>query len=204
MDDVAIARALHVLAVVVWIGGVAMVTMVVLPAVRDGDVGPNRLVVFEAIERRFAWPARAATVIVGLTGFYMTQRLELWERFWSSEFWWMHAMVCLWLVFTVLLFVAEPLILHRWFHARANATPDTAFTFLHRAHWLLLVLSLITIFGAVAGSQSSCMARWCSGAFALVSVIMILSCRVLATINGQQRHARRHLCPTGSSRPITR
>jgi hypothetical protein len=39
-------------------------------------------------------------VIVGLTGFYMTQRLELWERFWSSEFWWMHAMVCLWLVFT--------------------------------------------------------------------------------------------------------
>ena len=148
MDDVAIARALHVLAVVVWIGGVAMVTMVVLPAVRDGDVGPNRLVVFEAIERRFAWPARAATVIVGLTGFYMTQRLELWERFWSSEFWWMHAMVCLWLVFTVLLFVAEPLILHRWFHARANATPDTAFTFLHRAHWLLLVLSLITILGA--------------------------------------------------------
>ena len=155
MDDVAIARALHVLAVVVWIGGVAMVTMVVLPAVRDGDVGPNRLVVFEAIERRFAWPARAATVIVGLTGFYMTQRLELWERFWSSEFWWMHAMVCLWLVFTVLLFVAEPLILHRWFHARANATPDTAFTFLHRAHWLLLVLSLITIFGAVAGSQGT-------------------------------------------------
>ena len=62
-------------------------------------------------------------MIVGLTGFYMTQRLELWERFWSSEFWWMHAMVCLWLVFTVLLFVAEPLILHRWFHARANATP---------------------------------------------------------------------------------
>src|SRR6266404_98567 len=80
MDDVVIARALHVLAVVIWIGGVAMVTMVVLPAIRQGDVGPNRLHVFEAIERRFAWPARAATVIVGLTGFYMTQRLELWER----------------------------------------------------------------------------------------------------------------------------
>ena len=28
MDDVVIARALHVLAVVIWIGGVAMVTMV--------------------------------------------------------------------------------------------------------------------------------------------------------------------------------
>ena len=29
--------------------------------------------------------------------------------------------------------------------------PDTAFAVLHRAHWLLVVLSLITILGAVAG-----------------------------------------------------
>jgi uncharacterized membrane protein len=123
MDDVAIARALHVLAVVIWIGGVAMVTMVVLPAVRDGDVGPNRVQVFEVIERRFVWPARIATVVVGLTGFYMTQRLELWDRFRTGEFWWMHAMVCLWLLFTVVLFVAEPLILHRWLHAHAVRRP---------------------------------------------------------------------------------
>ena len=119
MDDVVIARALHVLAVVIWIGGVAMVTMVVLPAVRRGDIGPNRLQVFEAIERRFVWHARLATVIVGLTGFYMTQRLGLVGPVRLGEFWWMHAMVCLWLLFTVVLFVAEPLVLHRWFHARA-------------------------------------------------------------------------------------
>jgi uncharacterized membrane protein len=153
MDDVVIARALHVLAVVIWIGGVAMVTMVVLPAVRRGDIGPNRLRAFEAIERRVVWHARLATVIVGLTGFYMTDRLGLWGRFGSAEFWWMHAMVCLWLLFTLVLFVAEPLVLHRWFHARACAAPDTAFALLQGAHWLLLAVSLITILGAVAGSQ---------------------------------------------------
>jgi uncharacterized membrane protein len=153
MDDVVFARALHVLGVVVWIGGVAMVTMVLLPAVRRGDLGPNRLQVFQAIERRFASHARLATIVVGLTGFYMTQRLELWGRFRSGGFWWMHAMVCLWLLFTVVLFVAEPLVLHRWFHARATEAPDTGFALLHRAHWLLLVLSVITILGAVAGSQ---------------------------------------------------
>jgi uncharacterized membrane protein len=153
MDDVVTARALHVLGVVIWIGGVAMVTMVLLPAVRRGDLGPNRLQVFEAIERRFAWHARLATLIVGLTGFYMTQRLDLWDRFRSGGFWWMHAMVCLWLLFTFLLFVAEPLVLHRRFHARALAAPDAAFALLHRAHWLLLALSVITILGAVAGSQ---------------------------------------------------
>jgi uncharacterized membrane protein len=62
MDDVVIARALHVLAVVIWIGGVAMVTMVVLPAVRRGDIGPNRLRAFEAIERRFASTASSSSV----------------------------------------------------------------------------------------------------------------------------------------------
>ncbi|HVC51426.1 MAG TPA: hypothetical protein VND87_05345 [Stellaceae bacterium] len=153
MDDVVIARALHVLAVVIWIGGVAMVTTVMLPAIRCGDAGPNRLLVFEAIERRFVWHARIATVIVALTGFYMTERLGLWDRFRSAEFWWMHAMVCLWLLFSLVLFVIEPLVLHRWFHARATTAPDAAFTLLQRAHWVLLALSVITILGAVAGSQ---------------------------------------------------
>ena len=153
MDDVVIARALLVLAVVIWIGGVAMVTTVVLPAVRRGDIGPNRLHAFEAIERRYVWHARIATVIVALTGFYITDRLDLWGRFRSGEFWWMHAMVCLWLLFTVVLFAAEPLVLHRWFHARATASPDAAFALLQRGHWLLLALSLITILGAVAGSH---------------------------------------------------
>jgi hypothetical protein len=65
----------------------------------------------------------------------------------------MYAMVCLWLLFTAVLFVAEPLVLHRWFHPRTTSAPDAAFALLHRAYWLLLALSLITILGAVAGNQ---------------------------------------------------
>jgi uncharacterized membrane protein len=153
VDDVAVARALHVLGIVLWIGGVAMVTTVVLPAVRRGDLGPSKLSAFEAIERRFAWHARIAVIVVGLTGFYMTERLNLWDRFQSPGFWWMHAMVCVWLLFALLLFIAEPLVLHRRFHAWADKAPDTAFKMLHRAHWVLLAVSLITILGAVAGGQ---------------------------------------------------
>jgi uncharacterized membrane protein len=41
MDNLAITRSLHALAIIIWIGGVAMVTMVVLPAIRRGDLGPN-------------------------------------------------------------------------------------------------------------------------------------------------------------------
>ncbi len=153
MHDVVIARALHVLAVVIWIGGVMMATTVVLPAVRRGDLGSDRLKAFQSIERRFVWQARTAVIVVGLTGFYMSARLDLWERFRSAQFWWMHAMVCVWLLFAFLLFVIEPFVLHRYFHKWATAAPDAAFAWLQRAHWILLILSLVTIFGVVAGSQ---------------------------------------------------
>lgn len=151
--DVIVARALHVLAVVIWIGGVSMATTVMLPAVRRGMLGSDKLKAFQAFERRFVWQARTAIVVVGLTGIYMTDRLDLWDRFLSAQFWWMHAMVCVWLLFTFILFVAEPFILHRRIDAWAHAQPERAFARLHRAHWVLLTLSVVTILGAVAGSH---------------------------------------------------
>ena len=151
----ALARALHVLAIVVWIGGVAMVTSVVLPAARRMAKPEDRIAFFEMVERRFAFEARIATVLAGATGFYMAYRLDLWERFLDPGFWWMHAMVAVWAIFTLVLFVLEPLFLHRWFLERAKRDPDGTFRLVERLHWLLLTLSLITVFGAVAGAHGA-------------------------------------------------
>lgn len=153
MIDVVAARALHVLAVVIWIGGVSMATTVALPAVRRGDLGEDRLRAFQSIEHRFVWQARTAVIVVGLTGLYMVWRLDIWDRFRIASFWWMHAMACLWLLFAFISFVAEPFILHRNFRRWARERPDAAFSWLHRAHSVLLVLSVVTILGAVAGSE---------------------------------------------------
>jgi hypothetical protein len=108
---------------------------------------------FHAIEHRFVWQARTAVILVGLTGFYMVAALGLWDRFRSASFWWMHAMVAVWLLFTFILFIAEPLVLHRRFEHWSQKSPQTAFAWLHRTHLVLLVLSLVTAFGAVAGSH---------------------------------------------------
>jgi hypothetical protein len=62
-------------------------------------------------------------------------------------------MVAVWFVFTALLFVAEPLFLHRRLAARAKAAPERTLTLLQRLHWVLLILSLVTIAGAVAGGH---------------------------------------------------
>lgn len=153
MDDLALARALHVLGVVIWIGGVGMATTVAIPAVRRGDLGPNRLAAFHAIESRFVWQARAAVILVGLTGLYMVAKLDLWDRFREPAFWWMHAMVGVWLIFALLLFVGEPLVLHRRLPGLVARDPDAAFAWLHRVHVVLLTLGLVTVFGAVAGSH---------------------------------------------------
>jgi uncharacterized membrane protein len=150
MDDVAIARALHVLAIVWWIGGVAMVTMVLLPNARASQTG---VALFQMAERRFAAQARVATLLAGASGFYMVERLDLWDRFGMIAYWWMAAMLGLWLLFTLVLFVAEPLFLDRWFRRRAAADPQAALGLAQRFHWFLLALSLVTIFGAVAGSH---------------------------------------------------
>jgi uncharacterized membrane protein YhaH (DUF805 family) len=65
----------------------------------------------------------------------------------------MHAMIFVWLIFALLLFVLEPLILHRRLEDWGRRDPAGALAALQIGHWVLLALSLVTIFGAVAGSQ---------------------------------------------------
>jgi uncharacterized membrane protein len=153
IDPAIVARALHVFGVVLWIGGVAFVTTVLLPSVRRLKSPEERVQFFEAIEGRFAWQARVTTLLVGLSGFYLVERWDLWFRFADASWWWMHAMVAVWAVFTLMLFVAEPLFLHRWFRETAQLAPEKTFRRIERLHWLLLTISLVTVLGAVAGSH---------------------------------------------------
>lgn len=153
MDDLVIIRLLHVIGIVLWIGGVAMVTTVILPEVRLRADAAAKLELFDRIERRFAWQARWSTLLTGASGLYMLIRLESWDRFAMPEFWWMHAMVGVWLVFTIVIFVLEPWFLGGWFRRYALASPERAFTSVIWLHRILLSVSLLTIAGAVAGSH---------------------------------------------------
>lgn len=153
MDDLALARALHVLAVLLWIGGVAFVTTVLLPAIRRELPEAERVAFFERVEGRFAAQARATTLVAGVSGLWLVGRLELWDRFLDPGSWWMHAMVLTWLVFTAMLFVLEPLVLHRWLRGRAGRDPAGTFDLVLRLHRALLALGLVTLLGAVVGSH---------------------------------------------------
>ncbi len=62
-------------------------------------------------------------------------------------------MVIVWIIFTAMLFVAEPLFLHRWFITKATKEPESTFLLIERLHRILLAVSTLTVLGAVAGSH---------------------------------------------------
>jgi uncharacterized membrane protein len=151
MSDFILARAIHVLSVVMWIGGVAFVTTVAMPAIRRSTLPGERLAAFHRFESRFVWQARLWVLLAGASGLWMMWRADMWSRFEDGRYWWMHAMVCLWAVFALMLFVIEPFVLHR---RMANATePARLFVRMEWMHRLLLTLAILTVVAAVMGSH---------------------------------------------------
>ena len=123
MDEFAIARALHVIAVVMWIGSVSFTTFIILPVLRRGADAGESTSTFEQIEARVARQAKYTTQITGLTGLYMLYVLDAWQRLLDPAYWWVHAMIFIYVVFTVVIFILEPLLLHKWFEKQAHSDP---------------------------------------------------------------------------------
>ncbi|MBS0511884.1 MAG: hypothetical protein JSR42_12030 [Proteobacteria bacterium] len=154
LNDFAIARALHLLAIVLWIGGVAFVTLVLLPACRGLPDNRQQLELFEALEHRFAAIARWSVLLAGLSGLWLTSRLDAWSRFTDPlQWWWMHGTVAVWTILAVMLYILEPLVLHRVFRARAQRDPVGTMALILRVHRILLAASLAVVIGAAAGSH---------------------------------------------------
>lgn len=148
-----IARALHVLAVVLWIGGVAFVTTILIPSLKQIPDIHDRLALFEKLEGKFAIQAKITTLLTFITGIYLIDLMDIWGRFLQVEFWWMHLMVFVWLLFTLVLFVFEPWFLHAWFRKKALIDSKKTFQRVHIMHIALLSVSLLTILGAMLGAH---------------------------------------------------
>jgi len=153
MDDLTVARAVHVLAVIHWIGGVAFVTAVILPAIAAFEEPSRRLALFEAIEHRFSAQVKVSVPVAGLSGAWMAWRLDAWSRFLEPAGWWLTAMALVWLLFVAILFVVEPLLLRGWFHRRVAADPTGTFRWLQRAHVILLLAGMAVAAAGVLGAH---------------------------------------------------
>lgn len=152
MDGYVLARVLHVLAIVHWIGGVAMVTLVILPQMQT-LAATDRIATFEKLEGRLGAQAKLSSLLAGLSGLWMLWSTDGWWLFLSPAYWWLHLMAAVWAIFALVLFVLEPLFLHRWFHDRAMRDPERTFALVLRLHRVLLALSALAVAGAVQGAH---------------------------------------------------
>lgn len=125
----------------------------VIPSLKKIPDVDNRLELFEKLEGKFSFQAKISTLITGLSGLYLLIVLDAWDRYLQLQFWWMHLMTFIWFVFTVVLYVLEPLFLKRWFREQAQKNSNKAFLGLHRLHIVLLSLSILALLGALAGSH---------------------------------------------------
>ena len=150
--DITLARALHILSIVIWIGGVSFVTVVLVPLLRTNK-DMDSLTLFNQIENRFAYIARAVVLIAGISGFYMVYQLNAWDRFFDLTFFWMHAMLILWLMFMVALFIVEPFFLkdHGRMVKQKHNISNLRKTQI--VHWILLSLSLVVVVISVLGAH---------------------------------------------------
>ena len=134
--------AIHVLSVVWWIGGVFTVTTSLLPLFNRLPAD-DRIQWIRRFEGRFANQARIAVLLAGISGFWMYGLLpgEI------THTWWIGLMLLVWVLFAIMLFVAEPLGLP----AKLGVIHSPHKFLL--VHAVLLILALAAIAGGVIGAR---------------------------------------------------
>jgi uncharacterized membrane protein len=137
-----ILLAIHVLSVVWWIGGVFTVTTSLLPLFNRLPAD-DRIQWIKRFEGRFANQARVAVLLAGISGAWMYALLPGAV----THTWWIGLMLLVWVLFAIMLFVAEPLRLP----AKLGVIHDARKFLL--VHAVLLVLALAAIAGGVIGAR---------------------------------------------------
>lgn len=134
-----IALVIHVISVVIWIGGVAFVTMITFPMIQRAENSLEQVMMFQGVEHRFSKIAKVLVILTGLTGLSL-----LYEKGLSFGVW---VMIVLWTVYAALLFGLEKLIFKKLFSPQTDEQYDTkkVFTILQTFHWIVLLVSFFAI-----------------------------------------------------------
>lgn len=133
-----IALIIHILSIVVWIGGVSFVTLVTFPMILRMEKSLEQVMMFQGIEHRFANIAKTMVILAGLSGFYL-----IYEKGTSLGVW---IMIFVWAFYAALLFGLEKFIFKKLF-SRPDEQADMkkVFTLLQGFHWIVLGLSFLAI-----------------------------------------------------------
>lgn len=138
---------IHVMGVVLWIGGVGFATIVIFPTLRGIEDSMEKVRFFLGVERRFSKLAKAYVIVVGITGIYLFFQRGGFGGLNTEMAIILAFKVFVWLLFAVLLFGAEKRLMN--ILISSQTAQEKAFQRLSLFHWVMLILSLLAIAGGI-------------------------------------------------------
>lgn len=133
-----ISLIVHVLCVVVWIGGVAFVTAIMFPIIRRTKDSFEQVLMFQGMEHRFSRIAKVLVILTGVSGLYL-----LYVKGFSFG---AYLMIFVWILYASLLFFLEKIIFKKIFERPGKQMDmDQIFFGMQIFHWFILFLSFSAI-----------------------------------------------------------
>lgn len=133
------ALIIHVLSVVIWIGGVAFVTMIMFPIIQREQSSLEQVMMFQGVEHKFSKIAKVLVILTGLSGIYL-----IYEKGLSPG---VLIMIFVWTLYASLLFFLEKPLFKKLFAKPSGEQLKTEQIFfrLQAFHWFVLTLSFLAI-----------------------------------------------------------
>jgi uncharacterized membrane protein len=153
-----VLAAIHVIGVVIWIGGVAFVTMIVFPMLMRMEGSLEKMILFQGVEHRFAKIAKISVATVGITGAWMLQITGEWKTLFSAAGIGPTLMVIVWTLYLIVL-LFEGRLFKVLFGGEAQQDTSKVFFRLSVFHWVVLGLSLLAIGVGVWAGQGGKLVR---------------------------------------------
>jgi uncharacterized membrane protein len=141
-------QAVHVIAVLIWIGGVAFVTIIVFPMIIRMENSMEKVFFFQGVEHRFAKIAKVCVVVSGLTGGELLRSSGKWHLICAPHGMGVTMMVTMWTIYALVL-LFEGRLFKIIFKGEAQHDTAKIFKRLSTFHWVILSLSLFTVFMGV-------------------------------------------------------
>lgn len=148
-----LSAAIHVIGVVIWIGGVAFVTLILLPMIHAMTEPMEKALLFQRVEHRFSRIVKPTIIVVGLTGLYSLFAKGLYVLLPTAQGLWLDLMIGVFLFYALLIFGLEKALFKRIFKDIKTLNADQIFFRMSLFHWVVLTLSLLAVGAGVFGTH---------------------------------------------------
>ncbi len=139
---------IHVIGVIIWIGGVTFVTTVIFPMMYKTEGSLEKALLFQRVEHRFSAMVKWLLTIVGLTGFILLSAKYSFALLSTREGFGVLIMLSAWSFYAVIL-LFERKIFAKIFSAPEKINMNRALKLINGMHWVILSLSFLAVAAGV-------------------------------------------------------